>query len=102
MKYANLLMYSDIRPFEVVRKVSDVTLELREMEADLSEDFTPKFVAGGFAAHCTNQLEQKYTYRSNESAPVIRARLRKDGYFWSKLGKHWLSHSPLRYHDYNF
>ena len=79
-----------------------INQDIREMEAVLDEGFTPELIPGGFSARCVNQHEQKYTYTSDPEAPVIRARLRKDGYFWSKLGRHWLSLSPLRYHDYNF
>lgn len=102
MNYANLMMYTDIRPFEIIRRVSELTLEIREMNAVIDNSFQPEFDSGGFAGHCINQSEQRYSYSSDLDAPVIRARLRKDGFFWSKLGMHRLSSQPIKFYVYNF
>jgi hypothetical protein len=102
MKYANLIGYSDITPFEVVRIISDKTIEIREMDSKLAEGEQPKFMSGKYAGHCVNQLDLRYDIQSNPDRPVIRARLRKDGKFHSAYGKHVLADSPIRFYDYNF
>lgn len=102
MKYANLHGYSDIHPYEVIKKVSGKTIELRRMNAELDPSWKPEIAPGGFAGHCSNQNEQRWAFSSDDSAPVIRARLRKDGHFHSAYGKHVLADKPRRFYDYNF
>lgn len=102
MKYANLHGYSDIHPFEVVKVVSEKTIEVRRMNAELDPSWKPEIIAGGFAGHCTNQHTQRWIYSSDETSPVMRARLRKDGDFHSASGKHVLSDNPRKFYDYNF
>ena len=100
--YANLHMYTDVRPYEVIRVVSDKTIELRQMNAERDPTWKPDTIIGGFAGHTVNNHTQRYTYSVNEDASIIRARLRKDGYFHSKLGRHVLSDNPIYFYDYNF
>lgn len=103
MKYANHIGYSDINPYEVVKVISDKTLEVREMDAKLAEGEKPQFIVGGFAGHCVNQRELKYDISSNPENPVIRIRLRKNGYFYSSGGaKFKLADEPKYFYDYNF
>ncbi len=75
---------------------------LRAMDAELDENWKPEIIAGGFAGHCTNQGAQKWVYKSNPEYTVIRARLRKNGHFYSQNGRHILSKTPYKFHDYNF
>lgn len=99
--FANFCGYSDNEPYEIVRVVSEKTIEIRLM--DYSENKVKMdFHAGGFSAHCSNQHKQEYDYTKNENNPVIRARLRKDGRFHSVYGKHVISAKPNRFYDYNF
>lgn len=100
-QYMNLHLYSDIFPYEVIRWVSEKTVEIRMMKAELDPQWKPEFVAGGFLGHCVNQDEQRYIYESNGDAKVIRARLTARGWK-SKAGIHKLSDSPRRKYDYNF
>ncbi|MDQ7101915.1 hypothetical protein [Serratia sp. MF2] len=102
MKYANLHGYSEIHPFEIVKKISEKTIELRRMKAERDPSWKPEIIPGGFAGHCVNQHEQRWFYSSDESAPIIRARLRKDGFFYSSYGKHVFSDNPRMFYDYNF
>ena len=102
MKYANHHGWSDVTPYEVIRVISDKTIEIREMKAERDPTYQPEFVPGGFSAICTNQHSQKWIIESDDTAPVIRARLRKDGRFWSNRGSHRLSDEPIRFYDYNF
>jgi hypothetical protein len=100
--HANHSGWSDVHPYEIVRVVSPKTIEIRVMDAELDENWKPEIIAGGFAGHCTNQGAQKWDYKSNPDYTVIRARLRKDGYFHSANGRHVLSKTPYKFHDYNF
>lgn len=100
--FANLVLWSDIEPFEVVRVVSDKCMEVRAMNAELSPEWSPVVVAGGFAGHCTNNNQQRWTYATNPDAPVFKIRLRKDGRWYSQYGRHRISETPERFHDYNF
>ena len=100
--YANHLGYTDINPFEVVRKISDKTIEIREMNAERDTSVKLEFHAGGFSAHCSNQRDQRWHITPDPDAPVIRIRLGKQG--WKdKYGRRFdLSDKPIKFYDYNF
>ena len=100
-EYANFHGYSDVNPFEIVRVISDKTIEIREMDAEKGE-WKPEIFQGGFAGHCVNQDKQVWDIKSNEANPVIRARLNKNGAWKSSHGKHHLSKSAIKFYDYNF
>lgn len=103
MNYANHYGYSDVNPFEVVRIVSDKTIEVREMNAERDESVKMNFEVGGFSAICTNQNQQKWFITSDESAPVVRIRLNKKGEWKDKHGRKFaLSDQPIKFYDYNF
>ena len=98
--HANHIGYSDVTPFEIVRVISDQTIEIREMGATLLNK--PEFVAGGYAGVCTNNYDLEYGFEPQPQRAVYRARLRKDGYFYSPVGRHLLEDQPRKYYDYNF
>lgn len=101
--HANHYGYSDVHPYEIVRVISDKTIEVRRMEAELLNKNDLEFVPGGFMARCVNQRDQKYSYTSNPENEVVRLRLRKDGYFYSSYGyRHKLSDHAIKFHDFNF
>ena len=102
MKYANHQGWSQTYPYEVIRWVSEKTVEIRQMDAERDPSWKPEWVSGGFAGHCTNQHTQKWVYSSNPEYKVIRMRLRKDGRWHSKYGRHSLSNEPRMFYDYNF
>ena len=103
MKYANLLGYSDVNPFEVVNVVSDKTIEVREMNTVRDDSIKLEFHVGGFSAHCSNQRDQKWTITSDETAPVIRIRLSKNKGWKDKYGRRFqLADQPVKFYDYNF
>ena len=102
MKYANHYSYTDIDPFEVVRVVSDRTLEIREMNTDRDDSVALEFHVGGFAAHCSNQRDQKWIITSDTSNKVIRIRLGKGGWRDAHGRKFALSEQPHKFFDYNF
>lgn len=103
-KYANQIMYSDINPWEVVKVISEKTLEIRPMrtEPHPKNKETLEFHVGGFAGHCSNQWAQEWIITSSPNAETIRIRLTKSG--WWKHGslKFELSDEPRKFYDYNF
>ena len=100
-KFANLIGYSDVEPYEIVRRISDKTIEIREMDAERDESVKMEFHVGGFSAHCSNQRDQKWIIKSNPSNPVTRIRLGKKG--WTgKRGRYALDDQPVKFYDYNF
>ena len=62
--HANLHLYSDVYPYEIVRKISNKTLEVRKMNyKSTSRDFS----------------NQQWKCYSDEKFPILRIRLHKDG-----------------------
>jgi hypothetical protein len=102
MNYANHYGYSDVNPFEVVRVISDKTIEIRAMDAELDPSWTPEWNVGGFAGHCSNQHEQKWFIKSNTENPVVRIRQGKKGWKDSHGRKFDLRDHPTKFYDYNF
>ena len=104
MNYANHIAYSDVNPFEIVRRVSDRTIEIRAMNAERANPENKLgFVPGGFCGHHANQDEQEWTITSNPEAPVTRIRLQKDGKWRCKHGERYvLGVKPVKFYDYNF
>ena len=100
--YANQIGFSDVSPFEIVRVISLKTIEIREMEATLDPTWKPQIDVGGFVGHTVNNADQRWICKSDPEAPVMRARLHKDGCFHSEYGKHLISEKPQRFYDYNF
>lgn len=104
MNYANHLAYSDINPYEIVRRISDKTIEIREMNAvraNPKEDMG--FQPGGFVGHFSDQHKQEWVITSNPEARVKRIRLQKDGRWRCKDGERYiLAVRPLKFYDYNF
>lgn len=100
--------YSQVYAYEVVKVISEKTVEIRRMKATLDPTWKPEMSVGGFAAHCSNQSEQRWLFESDESAPVIRARKVKPSYSngfrnWKSVyGGHVMSDTPREFYDYNF
>jgi hypothetical protein len=99
--YANCYGYSDIIPYEIVRRVSDKTIEVREMKAEIDPTWKRDFIPGGFFGHTANNDSQKWMISSDETQPVIRIRKQKNGR-WGKNGRFSLSNEPVRFYDFNF
>ena len=93
--------YSDVHPYEVIRIVSDNTIEVRAMKTEF--DFSEcEFIAGGFSAHCPNPSAQKATITSNENAPVERIRRGKKGWQMGKYMRFGITEKPSAHYDVNF
>jgi hypothetical protein len=103
MKYANHIGWSDVTPYEVVRVISDKTIEVRSMKTERDTSVELQFIPGGFSAHCANQSKQKWFISSDENGNVFRIRLQKTGY-WKDFGgnKYKLDNEPVKFYDYNF
>lgn len=101
-KFANQIGYSDITPYEIIRVISEKTIEIREMKAERNPEWKPEIIPGGFAGHCINQSDQQWIITRDETNPVKRAHLRKDGNYHTNMGKHVLSETARRFYDYNF
>jgi hypothetical protein len=102
-KYANLYGWSDVYPYEVIKVISDKTVEVRAMSSELDPEWKPEMSPGGFSAHTTNNHSQKWKITSNPDIPIIRIRKHKDGRWYSKHKHRFVfSDSPYRFYDYNF
>ena len=100
--YANHIGWTDVNPYEIVKVISDKTIEIRIMDATRDKSWKPEVISGGFAGRCVNQHSQRWDIVSNDDVPTVRARLRKDGYYHSSHGKHLLGEEPRKFYDYNF
>ena len=77
MNYANQFGYSDVSPCEVVKVISDKTIEIRYMDTE-ALPWKREFHPGGFFGNTSNQGEQKWKITSNPENPVFRIRLSKN------------------------
>lgn len=102
MQYANHIGYSDVNPFEIIRKISDKTIEIRAMNAERDPNWKPDFVAGGFCGTVVNQRDQRWIISSNSEAPVVRIRLGKQGWKDANGRRFQLADQPRKFYDYNF
>lgn len=102
-KYANHHGYSDIKPYEIVKVVSDKTLVVRPMHAEFDESAIGdlQFLVGGFGGHCVNQHAQKWIITPAPQAETMRIRLTKKGWRHGSM-RFELSDSPIKFYDYNF
>lgn len=98
-----MCLYSDQHACTVIAKTAK-TITIQRDKATLDTNFKPEFIVGGFAAHCTNQEDQKWTYERDLNGEITRC-------YWSeKLGRYTtggdqsIRISPGRheFYDYNF
>jgi len=103
-KYCNHSGYSDVEPYEVVRVISEQTVEIRKMRT-VQTKFPQEFHSGGFVGHyADNRSGQEYDYFSDESYPIERVRWSKVNNRWQQgnYGKFYMSDTPYKHYDYNF
>ena len=101
--HASWYMHSDVVAYEIVKVISDQTIEVREMKTQHSAadlDFTP----GGFCGHFHNQDDQKVTYESDPDGDTFRIRRQKGKpENWTYKGMRFgLRTAPYAFHDFNF
>jgi hypothetical protein len=75
----------DSFPYEVIKVISEQTLEIRRMTATAIPGWKADFTPGGFVGHVHNQRDQNFTYASDPTGSVTRIRLNKRG--------RWMDHS---------
>lgn len=100
--FANQIGYSDIEPFEIIRVISNKTIEIRAMNAERDPNWKPEIIPGGFSGHCINQDEQRWIITPRWEAPVVRIRLGKKGWRDKYGSRYSLSNKPCKFYDYNF
>jgi hypothetical protein len=99
--FANHYGYSDVNPYEIVRRVSDRTIEVRRMDTTIDPSWKRDFIPGGFFGHTANNDSQKWIIVSNPANEVIRIRLTKSG--WRNKGMRFqLADKPVHFYDFNF
>lgn len=96
-----LIGYSDKTPFEVVKVISDKTLEVRRMNAVQDPDWKPDFHVGGFMGNTANNHEQKWIITSNPNEETVRIRLGKKGWKDAHKNKYSVGKAE-KFFDYNF
>ena len=100
--FANHIGYSDVNPYEITRVVGEKTLEIREMEST-EKEWKKDWQVGGFSGVLTNQHDQEWEIKTDESNSVFKIRLHSNGDWKDKHGRRYkLSVRPVKFHDYNF
>lgn len=94
-------LWSD-RHAATIIKVTAKTVTVRRDKATLNPDFKPEFIPGGFAAHCTNQSEQSYTYEPDENGEVRTFRWSDKYQMYGQPRNLTLSKGRQEFYDYNF
>ncbi len=101
--HVSLYGYSDVDAYEIVKVISDKTIEIRKMDTEHDISHLKQY-AGGFFGHVENQRNQKVTYASNPDAEVIRIRRKKNNpEEWCNGNLRFgLTEKPYAFYDYNF
>lgn len=94
-------LWSD-RYAATVIKVTKSSVTVRRDKATLNPDFKPEWIPGGFAAHCTNQDEQTYTYEPDENGTEYTFRWSRKYQRYGQPGNLTLSKGRHEFYDYNF
>lgn len=94
-------LWSD-RYAATVIKVTKSSVTVRRDKAILNPDFKPEWIPGGFAAHCTNQDEQTYTYEPDENGTEYTFRWSRKYQRYGQPGNLTLSKGRHEFYDYNF
>lgn len=102
--FATRLGYSDRDPYEVVKIVSPICVEVRAMDAVLDESWKPEMIPGGFCAHTVNNHSQKWVITPNEKNETIRIRWSEAKGLWQagKYSPFSMAEKPFKHYDYNF
>ena len=102
IKYANLYLWSDVHPYEIIKWCTDKKILVRPMAVLPKGQGKLKWIKGGFAGHCVNQNDQEWEYKSDLTRDTYACRLHNDGNWYSIFGRHILQETPVKFHDYNF
>ena len=104
MNYANHIGWSDINPFEIIKRNTERKLTIRSMKCEQKHTYEDLgFIPGGFVGHCANQSNQEWEITSNPDGYVTEIRLNKKGEWKDKHGARYrLGEKPVKFYDYNF
>lgn len=104
MNYANHVGWSDIKPYEIIKRNTERKLTIRSMTCEQKHTFEDLgFVQGGFLGHCSTQSNQEWEITSNPDGYVVEIRMNKKGEWKDKHGgRYRLSENPVKFYDYNF
>ena len=96
-------LYTDSYACTVIKRTPN-TITIQRDKATLSPDFKPKFIPGGFSAHCTNNDEQSYTYERDPNGEIYVCHWsEKEGRFRSGAnGSFKIYRGRREFYDYNF
>lgn len=97
-KYVTYYGYTDRHAWEVIKIISDKTVQIRRLTTKLIKA-PVEFYPGGFSGHYADNYNQEYEYTSNPNNATQQIRLGKHG--WG-LGKFGMSDKPHEFYDYNF
>lgn len=98
---ATIHLWSDAHACTIV-KVTKSTVTVRRDKAIRDPDFKPEWVVGGFAAHCTNQEDQKWTYEKDPEGEKSTFRWSRKYNSYGRPGFPTLTRGRHEYYDYNF
>jgi hypothetical protein len=100
-KYANCQGYTDVTPYEIVRRISEKTIEVRAMSAVIDPEWKPEVAPGGFCGHTVNNHAQRWLISPDAQGHTVRLRLTKQG--WKGAGRMFaLATEPRCFYDFNF
>lgn len=94
-------LWSDRYAGTVIRVTKSMVIVQRD-KATLDQNFKPEFEIGGFAAHCTNQNEQSYSYRPDPDGEIYKFHWSKKYRRYGQPGNLTLSKGRHEFYDYNF
>ena len=94
-------LWSD-RYAATVIAVTKSTVTVRRDAATLDPGFKPEFIIGGFAGHCTNQSEQRYSYKPDEKGSTYTFHWSRKYQRYGQPGNLTLSKGRHEFYDYNF
>jgi hypothetical protein len=110
----SMTIYTDAHAYTIIKRTAK-TITLQEDNATLINGDKLHFHIGGFAAHCSNQHEQKYDYSPNPNGAIVKISRREwvDGagckrVKWKRSGSDTRSPGNAarpgrrKFHDYNF
>ena len=98
---ATINLYTD-REAGTIVKVTKRSITIQRDKAIRDPNFKPEFIPGGFAAHCTNQDEQSYTYERDENGALTTLRWSKKYNRYGTPGNPTASKGRHEFYDYNF
>lgn len=91
--------YSQSYPWVVVSK-TEKTKKLAKVVTTRDPDWKPRFLPGGFCAHCENQSDQTWLFDKVDLTYTRVIRLTKNG--WMSKGVRFTINQAVEFYDYNF